>query len=68
MLEYLDRIEFLLAPDLIIIGGGVSKPNKKVKYFGDLRTDADLVTAQLQNNAGIIGGAFRAAQLLVTSS
>ncbi|MFK7847918.1 MAG: polyphosphate--glucose phosphotransferase [Rhodothermales bacterium] len=65
--EYLDRIEFLLAPDLIIIGGGVSKPNKKIKYFGELRTDADLVTAQLQNNAGIIGGAFRAGQLLVTS-
>ncbi len=65
--EYLDRIEFLLAPDLIIIGGGVSKPNKRAKFFGDLRTDADLVTAQLQNDAGIIGGAYRAAQLLVKS-
>lgn len=65
--EYLDRIEFLLAPDMIIIGGGVSKPNKKAKYFGDLRTDADLVTAQLQNNAGIIGAAYRAKQLLVTT-
>lgn len=62
--EYLDRIEFLLAPDLIIIGGGVSKPTKKAKFFGDLRTNADLVTATLQNNAGIIGGAYRAAQLL----
>ncbi len=66
--EYLDRIEFLLAPDLIIIGGGVSKAIKKAKFFGDLRTDADLVTAQLQNNAGIIGAAFRAGQLLVTST
>lgn len=65
--EYLDRIEFLLAPDLIIIGGGVSKPNKKAKFFDELRTNADLVTAQLQNNAGIIGGAYRAGQLLVTS-
>ncbi len=65
--EYLDHIEFLLAPDMIIVGGGVSKPNKKAKFFNDLRTDAELVTAQLQNDAGIIGGAFRAAQLLVAS-
>ena len=66
--EYLDRIEFLLAPDLIIIGGGVSKPSKKTRYFHDLRTDADLKTALLQNDAGIIGGAYRAEQLLVHAS
>lgn len=65
--EYLDIIEFLFAPDLIIIGGGVSKPNKKVKYLHDLYTNADLVTAELQNEAGIIGAAYRARQLLVTS-
>ncbi len=63
--EYLDHIEFLLGPDLIIIGGGVSKPSKKNKFFDLLRTDADLVTAQLQNDAGIIGAAYRAKQLLV---
>ena len=50
---------------MIIIGGGVSKPNKKVKFFDMLKTDADLVTAQLQNDAGIIGAAYRARQLLV---
>ena len=65
--EYLDYVEFVLAPDMIIIGGGVSKPHKKVKFFDQLKTDADLVTAQLQNDAGIIGGAYRAHQLLVTS-
>lgn len=65
--EYLDIIEFLFAPDLIIIGGGVSKPNKKVKYLHDLYTNADLVTAELQNEAGIIGAAYRARQILVAS-
>ena len=63
--EYLDYVEFVLSPDMIIIGGGVSKPHKKNRFFHLLRTDADLVTAQLQNDAGIIGGAYRAKQLLV---
>ncbi len=62
--EYLDHIEFLLGPDLSIIGGGVSKPSRKEKFFDDLKTEADLVTAQLQNDAGIIGGAYRARQIL----
>ena len=62
--EYLDRIEFLIAPDLIIIGGGVSKPNKRVKFFEDLKTDADLVAAVLTNNAGIVGAAYQARKLL----
>lgn len=62
--DYLDHIEFILGPDLIIIGGGVSKPSRKEKYFDYLKTEADLVTAQLQNNAGIIGGAYRAHQIL----
>lgn len=62
--DYLEHIEFVLGPDLIIIGGGVSKPSRKEKYFGFLKTDADLVTAQLQNDAGIIGGAYRARQIL----
>ena len=65
--EYLDVVEFLFAPDLIIIGGGVSKPNKRAKYLHELYTNADLVTAELQNEAGIIGAAFRAHQLLVAS-
>ena len=65
--EYLDIIEFLIAPDLIIIGGGVSKSVKKEKYFGELFTNADLVTAELRNEAGIVGAAYRAKQLLVES-
>lgn len=55
--KYLDRVEFLFAPDLIILGGGLSKPSKKPDYFHLLSTKADLVTASLGNNAGIVGAA-----------
>ena len=65
--EYLDLLEFLFAPDLFIIGGGVSKPAKREKYIDELHTNADLVTAELRNDAGIIGAAYRAHQLLVVS-
>ena len=66
--EYLDIIEFLFAPDLIIIGGGVSKPTKREKFMHDLYTNADLVTAELRNDAGIIGAAtYRASKLSVVS-
>jgi len=58
--EYLDHVEFLFAPDLIILGGGVSRPNKYKNYLHLLATQADLVPAQLQNEAGIIGAACAA--------
>ncbi|NND70435.1 MAG: ROK family protein [Rhodothermales bacterium] len=58
--RYLDQIEFLFAPDLIILGGGISKDSKKVEYFEYLSTSADLATATLGNNAGIVGAAAAA--------
>ena len=54
--RYLDHVEFLFSPDLIIIGGGVSK--KHEKYFGYFDTDAQVVPAEMLNEAGIIGAAF----------
>lgn len=62
--KYLDHVEFILAPDLIILGGGVSKPKKRGKYLDLLDTQAELATAQLQNEAGIIGAACRARSLI----
>jgi polyphosphate glucokinase len=56
--EYLGRIELLFSPDLIIIGGGVSK--KHAKFMPLLRTQAEIVVAQLLNDAGIIGAALAA--------
>ena len=53
---YLQRLHFYLWPDLIIIGGGVSK--KSEKFLPLLTVDVDVVPAQLLNNAGIIGAAL----------
>lgn len=60
--EYLNRVEFLFAPDIIIIGGGVSRPQKAAEYMPFLHTNAELLTAWLENEAGIIGAAWVSAQ------
>jgi polyphosphate glucokinase len=55
---YLAVMERLLSPDLIIIGGGVSK--KSAKWFRYVKTKGRLVPAQLHNEAGIVGAALAA--------
>ena len=54
--EYLLRMEELVWPDLIIIGGGASK--KGDKFFHHLTTKAKVVPAKLMNEAGIVGAAM----------
>ncbi len=54
--EYLLRIEELVWPDRIIIGGGASK--KGEKFFPYLTTKAPVVPAKLMNEAGIVGAAL----------
>ncbi|MBN1133196.1 MAG: ROK family protein [Bacteroidales bacterium] len=54
--EYLKRLESLVWPDRIIIGGGMSK--KGDKFLKYLTTKAPVVTAELLNEAGIIGAAL----------
>lgn len=54
--EYLLRVEELIWPDLIIIGGGASK--KENKFFPLLTTKSPVVAAKLQNEAGIVGAAM----------
>lgn len=66
--EYLDRLEFLLSPDLIIFGGGASKPKKRAKFFDYLHPKADLLPAELQNHAGIVGAAYTARQLILPAT
>ena len=53
--EYYSLVEFLFSPDLIIVGGGVSKKHKEFLPLLDLRTE--IVPAELRNEAGIIGAA-----------
>lgn len=60
--EFLQRLEFLFSPDLFIFGGGVSK--KHDKFFHLLETKADVVPAQLLNDAGIVGAALAARELV----
>jgi len=60
--EYIQHVEFLFSPDLFIIGGGVSK--KYDKYFKYLDIQTEIVPAQLRNEAGIIGAAMAARELI----
>lgn len=54
--EYLQLIELLFWPDLIILGGGVSKKFKKIVPHLELQTE--IVPAESRNHAGIIGAAL----------
>jgi polyphosphate glucokinase len=64
--EYLLTLENLIWPDVIIIGGGVSKEAEK--YLPYLKLRARIVPAQLLNQAGIIGAAVYAHTKLGLSS
>ncbi len=59
---YVQHIEFLFSPDLLVIGGGVSK--KHQKFFKRIETQCDLVPAELRNEAGIIGAALAAQDVM----
>jgi polyphosphate glucokinase len=56
--RYLEVLEGLLWPDLIILGGGVSKDPDK--FMALLEAKAKLIPAALANTAGIIGAALAA--------
>ncbi len=54
--EYLSELERLFWPDLIIIGGGASK--HYAKFAPALTVQAEVVPAQMLNEAGIVGAAL----------
>ncbi len=54
--EYLHKIEDLLWPDLIVVGGGISK--KSEKFFPHLTARTKIVVAEMLNEAGIAGAAL----------
>jgi polyphosphate glucokinase len=56
--EYLLHMERYLWPDLIILGGGVSK--KSEKFLPLLTLETQVMPAQMQNEAGIVGAALAA--------
>jgi polyphosphate glucokinase len=65
--EYLEHMEALLSPSLIIIGGGISKKSDK---FLPLLTNlqAKVVPAAMHNDAGIVGAALAAEAGVVSAA
>jgi polyphosphate glucokinase len=57
--RYYETVEALLWPDLIVIGGGVSKDADK--FLPKLKLKSRVVPAKLLNTAGIVGAAWLAA-------
>jgi polyphosphate glucokinase len=58
--EHLHRIDNLMWPNLMIVGGGVSKNGDK--FIPRLTVRCRVVPAQLRNDAGIIGAAIIAVE------
>jgi polyphosphate glucokinase len=58
--EHLLAIERLFSPQLFIIGGGVSK--RADQFIPRLTVRAEVIPAQLRNDAGIVGAAMAASE------
>lgn len=54
--EFYRLMESIFTPDLIVVGGGVSKAHEK--FLPEIAIDTEIVPAQLFNRAGIVGGAL----------
>jgi polyphosphate glucokinase len=59
--RYYSHIENIFWPDLLVVGGGISKSSHKFLPRLDLRTP--IVPAELRNSAGIVGAAWLAREL-----
>lgn len=64
--EYLQHLERLFVPDMLILSGGISKRFKNYEQF--LNTEAPVVPAHLLNNAGIVGAALNAKLVMEKTS
>jgi len=58
--RFYGHLDFLFSPDLIVVGGGISRKSNKFLPLLDLRSE--IVPAQLENQAGIAGAAMAAAE------
>ncbi len=58
--KFLEHIEFVFSPSLVIIGGGISRDHEN--YFSEFTVTMPVVPAELRNEAGIVGAASFAAQ------
>ncbi|MCC7365166.1 MAG: ROK family protein [Dehalococcoidia bacterium] len=58
--EFIDRVDEAVAPDLVIIGGGVS--SEAHRYLPLIKSRPLVLPARLRNDAGIVGAAVYAAE------
>jgi polyphosphate glucokinase len=58
--KYLNTLERLFSPDLLILGGGVVK--KQDQFLPLLTVRTEMISAKLGNDAGIVGAALAAGQ------
>jgi polyphosphate glucokinase len=56
--KYFNHLNFMMSPDLIIIGGGASK--RVHKFINKIEVDTQIAPAEAENDAGIIGAAMAA--------
>jgi len=56
--QYFELLERLYWPDLLIVGGGVSK--KADKFLPHIELSTEIVPAEMLNDAGIVGAALSA--------
>ena len=56
--KFLELVELIVSPDLIILGGGASKHFDEYRHR--IKVDTKVVPAQFRNHAGIIGAAAAA--------
>jgi polyphosphate glucokinase len=61
--KYIRRLDALLWPELVIIGGGISKESDK--WLSNVDVRCPVAVARLLNNAGIVGAALTAGDLTV---
>lgn len=57
---YLERMQDYFWPELIILGGGVSRRFDKFREYLDV--ECEIVPAELRNRAGVVGAAILAAE------
>ncbi|WP_425236089.1 polyphosphate--glucose phosphotransferase [Ulvibacterium sp.] len=55
---FLEFVELLVSPDLIILGGGTSKDFNEFEEY--IKIDTPVIPAELRNHAGIVGAAAAA--------
>lgn len=60
--EYFSHVDRLFTPDLVVVGGGVSK--KHAKFLSEVDIRVPVVPAELRNQAGIVGAATAASALI----